>query len=214
MAEKSKYVMALDRIQSKVYEVMKPLGFRKKGRTLNREAKEPGIFQVVHFQTGPYELAPEIPPFRLNRYGRFTVNIGVLIKELYDFEDYHRPTNFYQEMYCQARTRLPTLLYGKDVWWNLTDEADQLASTIIDGFQTVGFDYFALYDTRAKFRENLGRFRDARPRARLDVALMVRHHDRAEGERLFLEYFENADHQHPHFEYLKELAVRLGIDVP
>ncbi|MEQ1762750.1 MAG: DUF4304 domain-containing protein [Pyrinomonadaceae bacterium] len=212
MTEKSKYVLALDEVQGKVYEFMKPLGFRKKGRTFNREADESGIFQVVQFQTGPYELAPEIPSFRLNLYGKFTVNIGVLIKELYDFEEWHKPTNFYQEVYCQVRNRLPHLLYKKDVWWDLTSEVDQTSTIVIDGFESVGFDYFALYDTRVKFRENYGRFDDAPPRAKLDVALMVLHHDRIEGERLFREYYEQTDRSHGHFKYLQDLADRLGFE--
>ena len=212
MAVKSKYVIALDQVQAKVFEYMKPLGFRKKGRTFNREAHEPGIFQIVQFQTGPYELAPEIPPFRLNFYGKFTINIGVLVKELYDFVEWHKPKSFYQEVDCQARSRLSHLLYGKDVWWDLTSDVDELSTTIVDGFRSVGFDYFALYDTRVKFRENYGRFGDAPPRAKLDVALMVLHHDRAEGERLFREYYERTDRSHPHFEYVKDLAARLHIE--
>lgn len=215
MPEKSNYVVALDAVQAKVYEFMKPLGFRKKGRTFNREAEERGIYQVVHFQTGPYEFGPEIPPFRLNLYGKFTVNIGVLIKELYDFKEYTKPTAFYQEMDCEARTRLPNLLYGEDVWWNLTDDTESLATTVIDGFQSIGFAFFELYDTRAKFRENFGRFAGASPRAKLDIALMVYHHDRIEGERLFLEYFNNSDGKHPHHKnYLKELAAQLEIPIP
>lgn len=211
MAEKSKYALALDQVQKEVYEFMKTLGFRKKGRTFNRQAEEAGIFQVVQFQTGPYELAPEIPPFRPNLYGKFTINIGVLIKELYDFEEWHKPTNFYQEVHCQVRNRLPHLLYKKDVWWDLTNDIDKLSKIVIDGFESVGFDYFGLYDTRAKFRENHGRFGDASPRAKLDVALMALHHDRAEGERLFREYMDQTDRSHPHFKYLTDLAVRLGI---
>ncbi len=213
MAEKSKCVVALDRIQAKVYEYMKPLGFRKKGRTFNREADEKGIFQVVHFQTGPFELAPEIPPFRLNLYGRFTVNMGVLIQELYDLEPWHKPTTFFQEPYCLPRRRLPVLLYGKDVWWDLAGDPDKLAGTVIDGFESHGFNYFALYDTRAKFCENYGKHHDAPPRAPLDIALLIRHTDKAAGEKLFREYY-HGDHINPgHVDYLEELATRLGISL-
>ncbi len=211
VVEKSENVKILDGIQARVSEFLKPLGFRKKGRTFNRETAEGGIFQVVHFQTGPYELAPEIPPFRMNLYGKFTVNLGVLIKELYDFEDWHKPTKFYQELYCQARTRLPALLYGKDVWWNLNEGVDNLASIVIDGLKSVGFRYFALYETRTLFRENYGNLNDAPPRAKLDIALLVLHADRVEGERLFREYYQG-EHQNPgHIDYLKTLANRIGI---
>lgn len=213
MAEKSKYVIALDRIQAKVYEFMKPLGFRKRGRTFNREADEKGIFQVVQFQTGPYELAPEIPPFRLNLYGRFTVNMGVLIKELYDLEPWHKPTNFYQEMYCLPRQRLPALLYGKDFWWELKHDPDELAQIVIEGFKTHGFDYFARYDTREKFCANYGHFHDAPPRAPLDVALLRWTSDKALGEKLFREYYAGEFLDPGHRGYVAELAARLGINL-
>lgn len=212
MPEKSKYVIALDHIRAKVYELLKPIGFRKKGRTFNREADEKGIFQVVHFQTGPYELAPEIPPLRLNLYGKFTVNLGVLVKELYELEKWHKPTNFYQEMYCQARKRLPVLLYGKEVWWDLDYDPDELANTVIDGFKSAGLSYFAAYDTRANLLENYGRFEDVSPRANLDMALMVRHTDKEEGEKLFRKYYSEETHDHlGHRKYVEELAARLGI---
>ena len=211
MAERSQYVIALDQIQAKVHEFLKPLGFRKKGRTFNREADEKGIFQVVNLQMGPYEFAPEIPPFRLNLYGKFTVNLGVLIKELYDLEPWHKPTNFYQEVYCQARTRLPDLLYGKDVWRELNADPDELASTLINGLTTAGFPYFELYDTRAKFCGNYGRFDDAPPRAKLDIALLIHHSDREAGEKLFREYYHSVNDHIGHKEYVHTIADRLGI---
>jgi hypothetical protein len=213
MAEKTKYVITLDQIQARVYEFLKPLGFGKKGRTLNREADEKGIFQAVHFQTGPYELAPEIPPFRLNLYGKFTINLGVLIKELYDLEPWHKPTNFYQEMYCQARMRLPVLLYEKDIWWDLNADPDELAKTVIDGFRTAGFSYFELYDTRAKFCDNYGRFADAPPRAKLDIALLVLHSDRLSGEKLFRNYYNGEFGNPSHKKYVEELAAQVGVSL-
>ena len=212
MPTKSKFVVALDGIQAEVYRSLKPLGFRKKGRTLNREADERGIFQVINFQTGPYELAPPIPPIRLDLYGKFTVNLGVLIKELYDFEPGHKPTDFYQEPYCQARTRLPALLYGKDLWWELGDDNAVTARTVIDGLRSSGFEYFALYETRELFCKNYGRFGDAPPRAPLDVAILKWHTDRAAGEELFRAYYKS-DHINPgHIAYLDTVADRLGIN--
>ena len=213
MPPKSKNVVALDEIQAEVYAFLKPLGFRKKGRTFNREADEGGIFQVIHFQAGPYELAPPIPPFRLDLYGKFTVNVGVLIKELYDFEEWHKPTNFYQELFCQARTRLPVLLYGEDRWWDLNDYTVRAAQTVINGLQSVGFEYFALYETRALFCSNYGRVGDAPPRAPLDVALLTWHTDRAAGEKLFREYYHSKHINPSHVGYLDEIAARLKIEL-
>lgn len=214
MAEKSKYVIALDQIQAKVHEFLKPRGFRKKGRTFNREAAEKGIFQVIHFQSGTFPIGEnyEIPGFQTSYYGKFTLNMGVLVKELYDLEDWHKPTNFYQEMYCQARTRLPQLLGQKDRWWDLDGNLEAITDEIVLGLNSIGFEYFELYDTREKFIKNYGRFDDAPPRAKLDAALVVMHADRPTGEKLFREYFEQID-QKGHKEYVQELAERLGVSL-
>lgn len=67
------------------------------------------------------------------------------------------------------------------------------------------------YDTRAKFRESYGRFEDVPPRANLDMALMVRHTDKEEGEKLFREYYAEEFNNPGHRAYVEELAERLGI---
>jgi len=212
MAEKSKYVVALDTIQAKVHGFLKPRGFRKKGRTFNREAPEKGIFQVIHFQSGPFPIGEnyEIPGFRENLYGKFTVNIGVLVKELYESEVWRKRTDFYQEMHCNARTRLPVLLQGKDVWWSLDGNLDAITDEVVLGLNSIGFEYFEMYDTREKFIENFGKFKDAPPRAKLDVALVVMHQDRIAGETLLKEYFADIA-QKGHKEYVRGLAERLGV---
>lgn len=216
MAEKSKYVIALDQIQAKTHSFLKTRGFRKKGRTFNREADEKGIFQVINFQSGMFPIGEhyEVPGFRTSSYGTFTVNIGVLVKELYDMEDWHKPTNFYQEVDCQARTRLPQLLGKKDEWWSFDGNLDYITDEIVLGLNTIGFEYFELYNTREKFIKNYGRFGDAPPRAKLDVALVVLHANRSDGEKLFQEYFDQIDGNkgHPsHKEYVQELAEKLGV---
>jgi hypothetical protein len=214
MSSKSKYVVALDQIQAKVNAFLKPRGFKKKGRTFNREASEPGIFQVIHFQSGHFPIGDYvIPGFRENLYGKFTVNMGVLLKELYELETYHKPTNFYQEMHCRARTRLPVLLQGKDFCWDLDQDLDAIADEIVDGLNSVGFEYFMLYDTRAKFCENFGKYRDATPRAKLDVALVVLHQDRQKGERLVQEYYSQIT-QKGHKDYVERLCAPLNIPLP
>lgn len=216
MVEKSKYVIALDQIQAKTHRFLKTRGFRKKGRTFNREADEKGIFQVINFQSGMFPIGEhyEIPGFRTSSSGTFTVNMGVLVKELYDMVEWHKPTNFYQEVYCQPRTRLPQLLGKKDAWWSFEGNLDATTDEIVLGLNTIGFEYFELYDTREKFINNYGRFDDAMPRAKLDVALVVMHADRPAGEKLFQEYFDQIDGKkgHPsHKKYVQELAEKLGV---
>ncbi len=216
MKEKSEVVKAVDRIQAAVHSFLKPQGFRKKGRVFNRQAKEDGIIQVIEFQSGPYEFGGkyDIPGFRENLYGRMTVNMGVVFEELYRMDEYNKPRDFYQEVYCQPRTRLPFLLYGKDDWWDLGGDHNAIADEIINGIKSAGFEYFELYQTRAKFCENFGKYADAPPRAKLDVALVVLHQDRKAGEELVREYFNKIDTGSGHTghkNYVRELCTKLNI---
>lgn len=104
----------LDGIQKEIHSYLKPLGFKKKGRTFNRQTEE-GIYQVINIQSGRYEFGDKnvIPGFRENHYGKFTINLGVMIKEIYDLESHNKPKDVYYEYNCQIRTRLPNLTQKK-----------------------------------------------------------------------------------------------------
>ena len=77
----------LDKIQNEIFEFLKPLGFKKKGRTFNRQTED-GIYQVINIQSGQvYSTA----------YGSFTINLGIMVKEIYELDSYNKPKDFYQE---------------------------------------------------------------------------------------------------------------------
>ena len=86
----------LDSIQKEIFLFLKPLGFKKKGRTFNRQT-ENGIYQVINIQSGRYEFGDKyvIPGFRENFYGKFTVNLGVMVKEIYELESHNKPKDIY-----------------------------------------------------------------------------------------------------------------------
>src|SRR5262249_9456662 len=159
-----------------------------------------GIFQVINFQASAFNSGDN---------GEFTVNMGVLIKEVYELEEWHRPTTFYLEIWCQKRVRLPGLLYGKDVWWDLNRDRDELGDEIIDGFKSVGFAFFEQFDTRAKFCQNYGLY-NVSPRAKLNAAIVLLHTDRSSGESLFREYFTEIKNE-SHKGYVRTLADKLNI---
>jgi hypothetical protein len=47
-----------DKIENSVFQNLKPLDFKKKGRTFNREA-ERGIYQVINFQSGQFPIGSQ-----------------------------------------------------------------------------------------------------------------------------------------------------------
>ncbi|HMU11556.1 MAG TPA: DUF4304 domain-containing protein, partial [Ferruginibacter sp.] len=101
---------SLDEVEKKVFATFKPIGFKKKGRTFNRET-EKGIFQVINFQSGQYPIGQnyEVPGLRENLYGKFTVNLGVCVDSLFKFQYPSENKTFYKEYECQIRTRLCNL---------------------------------------------------------------------------------------------------------
>ncbi len=61
---KSLVVAALDSIQKELTAFLKPLGFRKKGRTYNRCVHD-GLVQAINLQMGQYPIGEyEIPGIR------------------------------------------------------------------------------------------------------------------------------------------------------
>src|ERR1700722_3483316 len=111
--ETNNYKTNLNTIQTAIFQYLKPLGFRKKGRTFNRET-EKGIVQVINLQSGQHPIGEHyiIPGIRESFYGRFTVNMGVLIEEVHNLNFPSKP--FYNEYHCQIRKRLPELSQGQD----------------------------------------------------------------------------------------------------
>ena len=122
---KSPYVERLDEVQILLWAELKALGFRRRGRVFNRSAEE-GVVQVITLQSGQYEVNPIHPlpeglaEMRQNLYGRFTVNLGVHVWDVWEatFPGGSRPT-FINDGYCQVRSRLGQLADGIDRWWSL-----------------------------------------------------------------------------------------------
>jgi hypothetical protein len=208
------YKANLDKIQKAIYDNLKPQGFIKKGRTLNRET-EKGLYQVINFQSGKFPLGDsyEIPGIRDSYYGKFTINMGICVEDLYNLMFPTKPKTFYQEYECQLRTRLADLTKGEDFWWTLDDDTDKTSKEIIDGINTKGLTWFGLFDNREKLCENWGNYGGYIPsRHKLDIALVIFFSDKQKGERLIKEYFDNIPKDNrPHIQYTINLAAGLGI---
>ena len=71
MNEKTEAAMCIDEIEAAVYTQLRPLGFRKYGRTLHRFVSG-DLSQIIHFQCG----LPSAGPAQ-----QMWVNLGIRIPE-------------------------------------------------------------------------------------------------------------------------------------
>jgi hypothetical protein len=207
------YKTVLDILQKEVFQFLKPIGFKKQGRTFNRTV-DTGINQVINFQSGQFPLGDsyEIPGLRENLYGKFTINLGVCVSELYDILVSGKTKTFFQEYDCQIRTRLPVLLYGKDQWWNLNDNINETSNEMITGLKTKGFAWLELFENREKICQNLTiQSEEYAPASKLKIALIILQTDKIKGARLLKEYYESLDNK-SHKDYVVNLAHRLNLE--
>ena len=87
----------IDYIESEVYKRIKPLGFRKHGRTLHRFVSG-DISQVISFQCGQAYL---------DTTHLMWVNIGIRIPECMERRfDAVNSRKYYHEYHCTMRSRL------------------------------------------------------------------------------------------------------------
>jgi hypothetical protein len=212
MLKKEELKTNLDNIQKEIFQFLKPLGFKKKGRTFNRQTED-GIYQVINIQSGRYEFGDKfvIPGLRENFYGKFTINLGVMVKEIYEIESHNKPKEIYQDYNCQIRERLPHLTIKQDHWWGISDDNKKTAKEVIDGLNSHGLDWLSNFENRDKICRNLGNIEGGSPRAKLDVALIELHRNRAKAEKLFQDYYDKIEIKNGHKEYVKGLADRLGV---
>jgi hypothetical protein len=176
---KSNIVKSLDAIQAAVHSFLKPLGFRKKGRTHNR-CTDGGLIHVVNFQMGQYPIGDYvIPGLRESYYGRFAVNLGVLLPCVYEAEWQRPMADFVQESSCTIRRRLGSLAFGEDRWFDVTNDTPALATTIVGLLDQFGLDFldqFQLYcDVLSYYNAHGDLPFQNHHRASLEAALIAHH---------------------------------------
>jgi Domain of unknown function (DUF4304) len=192
----------LDNIQNEIFQFLKPLGFKKKGRTFNRQTED-GIYQIINIQSGlVYSTL----------YGSFTINLGIMVKEIYELESYHKPKDFYLEYECNIRKRLSNLINKNDLWWSISENIENTAKEIIEGIRVKGIEWLSALETREEIINNWVNMADSNsPRAKLDVAIIALTLDREKGSKLIKDYYHKIKSKSPHKDYVKELAEKLGV---
>ena len=148
---KSAFAENLDLVQTQVTGLVRPLGFKKTGRTYNRASPE-GLVQVINLQIIRPDPVP--PPQRAAGEltapsDRFTVNLGVWIPEVSDYHRMHPRAKTVQEYDCQVRTRLGTLTPQRsDLWWPLDDRWPAAAAEVVRLLQELALPWLERFGTR------------------------------------------------------------------
>lgn len=216
MTNTNDYKKILDEIQKIVYADIKPKGFLKKGRTHNRKIDD-GIIQVVNFQMDKYPIGLNyiIPGLRKSFWGKFTVNLGVYVDELFSVFHNQDKKAFAQEYDCEIRTRLSHLTICKDEWYPLDKNYLDIAEKIIDGLSGEAQSWFERFSTREKIVSDLRNKKQIEfsPREKLSAAVIQLGIDRQDGEKIFNEYLFSIDEKKPHKKWVTDIAEKLKIDI-
>lgn len=114
---------SVDSIESIVYEQLKPLGFRKYGRTLHRFV-DGDISQVINFQNG-------CPQKQI--YNTLWVNLGIRIPECTErsFSVSQPLKKYYHDYDCTIRTELGTFVKHKNTGYNLKRNPHKIGNDIL-----------------------------------------------------------------------------------
>lgn len=101
-------IMNTDALLTHLDSLLRPLGFERRGATWNRSGKS--VVEVVNVQVSKAGDAA-------------TVNAGVLDPEIHAMVWADTSQQFVDEPSCTVRARIGELIDGRDVWWELSDDA-------------------------------------------------------------------------------------------
>lgn len=203
---------SVDTVQGIVYEYLKPLGFRKYGRTLHRFV-ESDISQVINFQNG----CPQ-----KGIHNALWINIGIRVPECAErkFTGSEPMKKYYHEYECNIRTRLGSLADGEDTFYNLNRSPEKIAADIIERlgkYVIPAFDVLGSRKAILLYRKNYPSFDELTSHLiLLDEAMIFgRKGDIKKASELFNSYYQKAlvlnSANHGHIDYLEKLAAELGI---
>ncbi len=205
----------LDGIEKEIYDVLKPLGFRKHGRTLHRFV-EGDISQVINFQLGQ--------AYREETHLMW-VNIGIRIPEcsLRSFQPEEKSKKYYHEYECTIRSRLGEVEGKAVTTYNLHRPVGPITADILRQLRETVLPVFEMLSSRAAILAHRREWPDFdRFNGHLilleESMIFGRRGDLKTAEALFRQYFHHvaegrkkSGHHAGHLRYLQELAETLGI---
>lgn len=111
----------ITRISAQVHEVLKLVGFKRRGNAWNRASGD--FIDVINIQTSK-SLTISI-----------AVNVGVLDSKVHEVFAETQLPKVVPEYLCTVRSRLGMLMTGRDIWWNTSDpEVDTMIAESIRNF--------------------------------------------------------------------------------
>ncbi len=202
----------IDTIESGVYLDLKPLGFRKHGRSIHRFV-DGDISQVIGFQCGQ--------AWR-NETHVLAVNIGIRVPEcmLRAFHSDEVQRKFYQEHHCNMRSSLGEVKGEKITLYDLKGDIEPIIRDIskqIDQYVMPAFDALISRDAILRERRNYPNFDTLNRHLILLEEAMIygKMGDLTKAIELFDQYYRQClnkkDPNIYHIKYLEELAEELGI---
>jgi hypothetical protein len=136
----------VDEIEKAVYAEVKPLGFKKHGRTLHRFV-DGDISQVINFQIG-------CPPKGV--YDVLWVNIGIRVPEceLRSFVPEDNTKKYYPEHWCNMRSCLREIEREKEDYYDLHDSIQEITSDVLRQIKDYVIPAFNVLNSRFAILEN------------------------------------------------------------
>jgi hypothetical protein len=215
---KSKFADQVDQIQSQLAPLLKEAGFKRRGRTFNRNSLE-GLVSVVNFQMGKFDPpgTTSIPGLRENLYGSFTINLGIYVPEVYRTLFDSEVKGFVLEYHCCIRSRLGMLGREKrDIWWQV-DISSNLSDDLKDRLVSDAFPFLHHFETRGAILQdwpdyyNIHQFGSSSP-PYIVLAVISATQGKTEDARRLLEKQIEQSHKSGHKEYVRGLAKKLGLE--
>jgi len=218
MMGKTEFAKQVDEIQSQLTPFLKDAGFRKRGRTYNRTSTD-GLISVINFQMGAFDPpgTTYIPGLRENLYGSFTINLGIYIPEVFEVQVGSEVKNFVQNDQCCIRVRLGAIGQERqDIWW-LANVSDKLINDLRNRLAMNALPFLQRFESRETIIRDWPdyyhkyKISSSSP-PNIVLAIILVSQGRTEDAKLLLEKQIRQSQHTGHIEYVRSLAIRLGLE--
>ena len=214
---KSELAKKLDVVQSAVYKDLKSIGFRKRGRNLNR-VLESGFTHVINFQMAQYQFdhVEDVPPIRVNLYGKFTLNLGVFVPEAYMAISNREIPKYVHHSECEINTRVGSLMPDEETWISLESGTTEMISQTTSQIHSYALPYLSRFETRQNILhewENHGKEISLFGRPGLLAATLYMNSQNPHAARQIVVSEINNTHNGGYKVFVKKFAARIGIEI-
>ena len=208
----------MDELQLRLRPFLKSHGFQMQARTCNRISSD-GLTHVINFQMGRFDPpgANYIPWFRSKLHGKFTVNIGIYVPEVYaEFFQWSKkgPPSLVREADCCINKRLGILGHKRqDIWWELKDLED-ITDEIRQRIERDALPFLERFETRdrvlAVLADAENKFVLEGMRCEIRAIILAARGQVADATQILATYFQQTMEVEKK-KHIQDLALRLGL---